>query len=165
MQLIHFYLIFPFSSMRKKGYQQALSFLTKHQKNMTLNSTTTNEMSTTLNDGSTATNASFLDDDLSMTPLSKSSIPSFNLNDFLNRYSAEKYCDLVTRLKRTTRTFAQTNYSLTDGQQSVVPIFQVKLGTIRLALFLNSNSFNYYTLLDREFTQSLQYIYIRFDRH
>lgn len=112
--------------MRKKGYQQALSFLTKHQKNMTLNSTTANETSTTLNDGSTATNASFLDDDLSMTPLSKSSMPSFNLNDFLTKYSAEKYCDLVTRLKRTTRTFAQTNYSLNDGQQSVVPIFQVK---------------------------------------
>lgn len=84
-----------------------MGFLTKNHKNN--QQIATNDESTTF----------FDDDSDSITNI------SFSLNDFLMKFAVEKFCDIVTKLKRTSRTFVQNNVSISGDKQQSVPIFQV----------------------------------------
>lgn len=96
-----------FLSIRKKGFQQSLGFLTKYQFNNEKLSNISNDELLNV----------FMEDEFN------SASKNFSLNEFFMKFPIEKFCDVVTNLTRTNRTFIQNNFSINNAQQ--VPIFQV----------------------------------------
>jgi hypothetical protein len=97
------YLYSKDKTIRKKGFQQSIGFLTKYSYQQQ------REMDNQTNE----------DQDLMSNPNNS----LFNLNDFYLRFLPDKFCDMYVQLKRKNRTFLSNNY-LTSTNQQAMNIFQ-----------------------------------------
>ncbi len=103
------YLYSKDKAIRKKGFQQAVGFLTKYSYQQQ------QQQSQMSNDD--------LDDDQDDFSSSNPNNNLFNLNHFYLRFLPDKFCDMYILLKRKNRTFLSNNY-LTSTNQHAITIFQ-----------------------------------------
>lgn len=106
------YLFFQDKTMRKKGYQQTIGFLTKYHSHNTIES-----------------NETFIAElDRINTTSKTSGSKRFNLSDFYLRFSADKFADMAIKIKRKGRSFTQSpnstnNIFQTDNLLRIYNIF------------------------------------------